>query len=72
MEPSASEIKQVAQDRLRQSPHVLLREVVCEFHRGVLVLHGRVPSFYYKQLAQEAIAGVDGVVEVINEIEVVY
>jgi hypothetical protein len=31
-----------------------------------------VPSFYHKQLAQEAIAGMAGVDQVVNEIEVVW
>ena len=32
-----------------------------------LLLQGQVPSFYYKQLAQEAIAGMAGVDQVVNE-----
>ena len=31
-----------------------------------------MPSFYLKQLAQEAIAGMAGVVQVVNDIEVVW
>jgi hypothetical protein len=30
-----------------------------------------VPSFYFKQLAQEAVVGMEGVRQVLNEIEVV-
>ena len=71
MQPLALKVTRAAQVRLQQSPHVILREVSCEFDQGVLVLRGRVPSFYYKQLAQEAIAHVEGVVQVVNKIEVV-
>ena len=33
---------------------------------------GQVPSFYHKQLAQEAIAEIESVDQVVNEIEVVW
>jgi osmotically-inducible protein OsmY len=72
MQLPKSVVRQAAQNRLQQSPHAALRKVACECERGVLILRGRVPSFYHKQLAQEAIANIEGVVGVINEIEVVY
>ena len=37
---------------------------------GVLLLKGHLPNFYHKQLAQEAVAWVKGVSQVVNEIEV--
>jgi osmotically-inducible protein OsmY len=37
----------------------------------MLVLRGRVPSYYYKQVAQEAVKGIEGVDQVINDTEVV-
>jgi len=70
MQPPTSEVGQAAQDRLRQSPHAALREVECDFAGGTLTLRGRVPSFYYKQLAQEAVAHLEGVVQVSNRIDV--
>jgi osmotically-inducible protein OsmY len=36
----------------------------------VVYLHGRLPSYFLKQLAQEITAGVDGVRRVINRIDV--
>jgi quercetin dioxygenase-like cupin family protein len=36
----------------------------------VLVLKGRLRSFYYKQVAQEAVANVEGAISVANEIAV--
>ncbi len=71
MQPPGSAVKQIAQDRLRQSPHAALREVSCECEQGVLVLRGRVPTFYCKQLAQETIGQLEGVVQIVNEIQVV-
>jgi hypothetical protein len=64
------EVAMAASDCLSRSPYRSLRGVSCEFHRGVLFLRGRLPSFYQKQLAQEAVAGLHGVSQVVNEIEV--
>lgn len=64
------DVTQRALERLRQSPHHSVRSVSCEFDRGVLRLRGRLSSFYYKQLAQEAVAHLCGVREVINEVVV--
>ena len=70
MQPSASGVRQAAQARLQQSPHAALRNIDCQFEQGVLVLRGRVPSYYHKQLAQEAVAHLEGVLRVVNQIEV--
>ncbi len=64
------EIAEAAKECLRNSPYRALRGVTCECDRGVLLLRGRLSSFYHKQLAQEAVAGVRGVSQVVNEIEV--
>jgi hypothetical protein len=44
-----------AADALRHSPIPVLRRVTVEQSSNTLILHGRVPSYYYKQLAQEAV-----------------
>ncbi len=64
------DVTERAQERLRQSPHLSVRSVSCEFDRGVLRLRGRLSSFYHKQLAQEAVARLPGVTEVVNEVAV--
>ncbi len=46
-------------------------DVTCELSDGVLILHGQVPTFFQKQLAQEAVFDLDGVTQVVNQIEVV-
>ncbi len=63
-------IAEAANECLRNSPYRDIRAVVCEYDHGVLLLKGRLPSFYHKQLAQEAVVRVSGVSQVINEIEV--
>lgn len=61
---------EAAEQCLRSSPYSALRGVTCECDHGVLLLSGHLPSFYYKQLAQEAVASVYGICQVINRIEV--
>jgi osmotically-inducible protein OsmY len=63
-------ITEAAKECLQNSPYRPLREVLCECDWGVLFLRGRLPSFYHKQLAQQAVAHVNGVRQIINEIEV--
>lgn len=55
---------------LQNSPYWGLHAVSCECDCGVLFLTGHLASFYYKQLAQEAVARVKGASMVINQIEV--
>jgi osmotically-inducible protein OsmY len=58
--------------RICRQPHLAFQRIWCEHEDGRLFLKGQVPSFYLKQLAQEAIAGMAGVVQVVNDIEVVW
>lgn len=67
----AYKVTEAAKDRLRRTPYRALRALSCEYDQGVLFLSGRLPSFYQKQLAQEAVVGLAGVAQVINETEVV-
>ncbi|QDV27387.1 BON domain protein [Aureliella helgolandensis] len=46
------------------------RQVFCQAESGIVVLHGRVGSFFQKQMAQEALRKLAGVEKVINELEV--
>jgi phosphocarrier protein len=55
---------------LRKSPYFALRDVCCAYHDGVLTLRGFLPSYYLKQLAQSMVGDVEGVLRVVNEIEV--
>jgi osmotically-inducible protein OsmY len=64
------EIADIARAVLRQSAYAELRELSCDFNGGVLTLRGCVPTYYLKQVAQEAVADVPGVIEVDNHLEV--
>jgi osmotically-inducible protein OsmY len=66
----ASDILAAVHEQLRASSHYFVRAVTCEFERGVLILRGRVPSFYLKQLAQTLVRRVAGVDQVKNLVDV--
>jgi osmotically-inducible protein OsmY len=52
---------------LQRSPYYPIRSVSCECRQGVLFLRGLLPTFYLKQIAQEAVARVEGISQVVNK-----
>jgi hypothetical protein len=70
--PESTPTSEVAKQRILHQPHLTMQRIWCEFQEGRLFLRGQVPSYYFKQLAQEAVADMDGVRQVVNEIEVVW
>ena len=75
METSADVAKEVtttAKARIRHHPHLKSQRIWCEFNGGKLFVRGQVPSFFYKQLAQEAVQRIRDVGQILNEIEVVW
>jgi len=70
--PLSPNIGEAARHELRSHSHLRTQRVWCEVDGGTLYLRGQVPRFFYKQLAQEAVAGIDGVTQIVNEIEVVW
>jgi osmotically-inducible protein OsmY len=64
-------VKEVAEQCLRRNPYLALKNVSCEYRDGVVVLRGCLPSYYLKQVAQEAVARIEGVASVDNQIHVV-
>ena len=53
------------------SPYPEIRRLSCECNDdGVLFLRGHLASFYQKQLAQHAVLDLEGVTQVVNEVEV--
>ena len=61
------EVTEAAKNRLQRSPYWAVRILSCDCRRGTLFLRGHLPTFYQKQLAQEAVAKLEGVLHVINE-----
>jgi osmotically-inducible protein OsmY len=63
-------IQPLAATALRQSPISALHDLEVTTTGDVIILTGRVGSYYYKQLAQEAVISVAGHREVVNNIRV--
>lgn len=63
-------IEEAATGCLLRSPYHGVRTVSCQHDHGTLFLRGRLASFHQKQVAQEAVARVKGVAQVVNDIEV--
>lgn len=66
----SGELLQRVDSAIKCSPHLAGHQVFCQEESGVVVLHGKVRSFFQKQMAQETLRHVDGVEKVINELEV--
>jgi hypothetical protein len=64
-------ITEMAERKLHSKPYQALKNVSCDWRDGVLVLRGRLPSYYLKQVAQEVVARLDGVEGMDNQIQVV-
>ncbi|MCA9206465.1 MAG: BON domain-containing protein [Pirellulaceae bacterium] len=63
-------IAEQAEKNLRDSPYLVLRNVLCDFDGHVLTLRGRLPSFHMKQVAQTIVGNLEAVQRVDNRIEV--
>lgn len=61
-----SEIQQL----LDRSNYLAIRRVRCEFHDGRLILNGRVPTYYLKQVAQTIVRQVPAVRRIDNRVDV--
>ena len=67
-----NETAHVAKQRIHCQPQLAFQRIWCEYDGGRLFLRGQVPTFHHKQLAQTAVAGMAGVDQVVNDIEVVW
>jgi hypothetical protein len=64
-------VKSRAIQALRQSAHPALRRLSVEETEEMVVISGRVTSYYLKQLAQEAVLALGGQRTVVNRVLVV-
>jgi hypothetical protein len=71
-ETRSNPVANEAKKRILHHPHLGVQRIWCEYSGRTLILHGEVPTFYLKQLAQTAVAGLDGVGQVVNQIEVIW
>ena len=61
----------LAEKQLHDNPYHVLKNVRCASEGGTLVLRGSLPSYFLKQMAQETVASVPGVTQIVNLIEVI-
>lgn len=67
---SSSKLVARAHTRLRESGHVVLGHLRCDYHEGVLIVRGSVGTWYLKQVAQELLMQLPDVEQVLNLVEV--
>ncbi len=56
--------------RLCSTGYQILREIECDCSGGIVVLRGRVSTYYLKQIAQATLLGNPAIKTVVNLIEV--
>ncbi|HWE37566.1 MAG TPA: BON domain-containing protein [Isosphaeraceae bacterium] len=66
----AESIEDKITERFRVSGYLILEDVACDVRGDSVVLSGRLPSHYLKQVAQAIVAEVEGVGRVVNLIHV--
>ncbi len=67
----SSDIESEVRESLQSTQHAALRHIECSVHDDTVILRGRVPSYYLKQMAQVKVTCVAGIEQVDNRIEVV-
>jgi hypothetical protein len=55
---------------LQSSGYTVLRRLRCEVTDGVVIVHGILPSYYLKQVAQTIVLRLEGIEGVMNLVEV--
>jgi osmotically-inducible protein OsmY len=63
--------QELAERCLRSNSYLALKNISCDYLNGVLILRGCVETYYLKQVAQEVVAGVEGLERIDNQIQVV-
>lgn len=67
-----SRIEREVRSALQRSTYGSVRHVTCRMRQGVLTLHGDVPSYFQKQIAQTVVQRqLDGSAAIVNLIRVV-
>lgn len=66
----ATNTERAAQQRLESSGYEALKAIRCRFRRGTMFLTGETPTYFHKQLAQEAVRSLAAVNSINNQIAV--
>jgi hypothetical protein len=70
IETNGRQIEKDADMRMQQSLYPELRRVLCNYRHGILTLYGVVSSFHVRQIAQELVEGLEGIVVIDNQLVV--
>jgi len=65
-----SVLRQHIATALAKNPYLHTSDLKYETVQGRVVLTGAVPSYFEKQMAQESLRAVEGIAELLNELEV--
>jgi osmotically-inducible protein OsmY len=55
---------------LKKNSYLDFSTMTCETEKDRVVLRGVVPSYFEKQMAQESLRSIEGIGEILNELEV--
>ncbi len=69
-ELSSADLIHRVDNAIRSNPHLNGHQVCCQEEAGIVILNGRVSSFFQKQMAQETLKRLDGVEKIVNQLEV--
>lgn len=64
------DVQSRAQASLRACAYREVQRTTCAFNKGVLLLQGKVTSYYQKQMAQAILMHVPGIKRIVNKIQV--
>ena len=70
LEPVDDGLRIAALELFQSSGYTALRRLRCEVTDAVVIVHGVLPSYYLKQVAQTIIQRLEGVQSVMNLVEV--
>jgi len=71
LDPIDQTVASCVRAELLKSPYPQIRAVACRSDDGVLTLSGRVPSYYFKQVAQRlAMVATGGLAAIDNQLQV--
>lgn len=68
--PGDEELRIAALNLLQASSYAVLRRLRCEVNEAVATVHGVLPSYFLKQVAQTILQRLDGIQKVRNLVEV--
>ena len=70
MQPAANTFAEQVSSAIQTNPYLAGRKLRFEAGDGRVVLQGKVASYFQKQMAQEALRRIEGILEIENQLEV--